>query len=53
MIYGYLKHKDELFKQILTDPVTGEDLQLLEETHELFLSANLKSYVYGEDHEFI
>ena len=53
MIYGYLKHKDELFKQILTDPVTGEDLQLLEETHELFLSANLKSYAYKEDHEFI
>lgn len=53
MVYGYLKHKDELFKQILTDPITGEELKLVEETHELFLSAKLKSFTNDEPHEFI
>ena len=53
MIYGYLKHKDEIFRNILTDPITGEDLKLEEETHELFLEANLKSFVNKEPHTFI
>lgn len=53
MVHGYLKHKDELFEQILTDPKTGEKLELLEETHELFIDGNLKSFSYPEAHKFV
>lgn len=52
MIYGYLKHKDELFEQILTLE-NGEKLDLLDEIHELFVTGKLKSEQYKEPHEFI
>lgn len=52
MIYGYQKHKDEIFKQMLTDPITEEKLELTEETHEIYLSAPLKSKIYDE-HDFV
>lgn len=53
MIHGYMKHKDDLFEKLLTDPETGEKLELLDEMHELSLTANLKSLRGKEDHEFI
>ena len=53
MVYGYLKHKDELFDEILTDPKTGEKLTLLEETHELFIDGILQSKLYDEAHKFV
>lgn len=53
MVYGYLKHKDELFEQILTDPKTGEKLELVEEMHELSLYAKLESYKFGSPHDFM
>ena len=53
MVYGYLKHKDELFEQILKDN-DGNKLELLEETHEVFLTGYLKSKFEEIDkHEFI
>lgn len=55
MVHGYLKHKDEIFKKLLTDPETGEQLQLLEETHELYLTGKLKTYNIKEIdfHDFV
>lgn len=53
MVHGYLKHKEELFEKILTDSM-GKKLELLEETHEVFLSGKLKSKFSEVDfHEFI
>ena len=43
MVYGYLLHKDEIYKEILKDPKTGETLTLLEDTHEVFITAKLDS----------
>lgn len=51
MIYGYLKHKDELFNMILFK--NGESLDLIEETHELELYSELKSFMYKEAHNFM
>lgn len=54
MVHGYLKHKDELLEMLLTDPKTGEKLSKLEETHEIYLSANLKTNLKNhEDHNFV
>lgn len=53
MVYGYLKHKDELFHKLLKDPETDEKLELEDEAHELFLEANLKSFTNEEPHKFI
>lgn len=50
MVYGYLTHKDEIFEQILVDPETGEKLELLEETHELYVTGKLKSFLEKLDH---
>lgn len=44
MVHGYMKHKDELFKQLLTDPITGEQLELVDELHETYLTGKLKSF---------
>lgn len=43
MVYGYLKHKDSIYEKILTCPKTGEKLELLEETHEIFLECDIES----------
>lgn len=54
MVHGYLKHKDELFDTILTDRKTGKKLELLEETHELYVKGKLVSKKYeGISHDFV
>ncbi len=53
MVDGYLEHKNELFDEILKDEETGGKLNLIEETHELYLTAKLKSYTYPVPHEFV
>lgn len=53
MVHGYLKHKDELFKQILTDNKTGETLTLLDELHEVYLTGKLNSSISNEPHDFV
>ena len=43
MVYGYLKHKDQIFKEILHDEETNTHVSLIEEIHELELYAKLPS----------
>lgn len=51
MVYGYLKHKDEIFEQILVDPDNpDENLVLEDETHELYVTGKLKSFLQNQDH---
>lgn len=42
MCHGYLKHKDEIFNEILTNS-DGTKLQLLDESHEVFITGKLAS----------
>lgn len=55
MVHGYLKHKDELFEEILKDPVTGEKLELLDETHELYVTGKVptKRMTEIQYHDFV
>lgn len=53
MVYGYQKHKLEIFDKMLTDPVTGEKLQLVDETHELYLTGTLPTKRFEEAHKFV
>lgn len=52
IVHGYFFHKNDILEKILKDPETGEQLELLEEIHELVLESKLKSYSY-EDHDFM
>lgn len=53
MISGYLYHKEEIFKDLLRD-YNGDELELIEELHELELTAPLRSYRNSEEpHEFL
>jgi len=45
MVHGYLKQKDRIFNQLLS--YNGEKLNLLEESHEVYLTAQL------DDNEFV
>lgn len=51
MVHGYLKHKDEIFEQILSK--NDEKLSLIEETHEVFITAQLPSKRFSLTHEFV
>lgn len=51
MIHGYLKHKNDIFDKLLT--YKGEKLTLVEESHELYVNAKLKSFLYQNDHDFV
>lgn len=53
MVHGYLKHRDSLFKQLLTDPKTNEQVNLVDEMHELFLTGKLQSFIHNLPHEFV
>lgn len=53
MVHGYMKHKDELIEKLLIDPKSGEKLELLDETHEVYLTGLLKSNIIKEDHNFV
>lgn len=54
MVHGYRKHKDELFMNLLSDPVTGEQLELVDELHETYLTGKLKSFREKElTHDFV
>lgn len=49
MVQAYLDKKEQLFAEMLTDPKTGEPMQLLDESHELYLNAKFD----GADHKFV
>lgn len=55
MVYGYLKHKDEIFEKILVDPDNPDEKLILEdETHELYVTGKLKSFLKNQDyHDFV
>lgn len=53
MVHGYLKHKDEIFEDILTDAKTGEKAELIEETHEIYINGKLKSFNHVDPHIFV
>lgn len=53
MCHGYLKHKDELFAQLLKSPITGNQLTCLEELHETYLTGILPSKIKDEPHDFV
>lgn len=53
MVHGYFKNKDKIFDEILTDSKTGEKLQLIEETHEIYLTGKLKSLSQNVPHDFV
>lgn len=53
MVHGYLKQKDSLFNEILTDPETGEKLEILDEIHELALEEVLPSKRYEGGYNFV
>lgn len=52
MTYGYLKLKDKIYDELLTD-ANGSKATIIEESHELFLEAALKSFKFDEPHKFI
>lgn len=52
MVHGYLTHKDEIFNELLTKS-DGTKLELIQETHELFIDGKLKSFVNPEPHVFV
>ena len=52
MVHGYLKHKDEIFKEILKDFDSDEQLELIDEKHEIEIFADLPSHYYATPHEF-
>lgn len=49
MVHGYLKNKDRIFNELLDNSTT----KLLEETHEIYLTAKLKSYMFEIPTEFV
>ena len=55
MVHGYLKYKDEIFDELLKDlEEPDKKLELLEEIHELEITAPLKSYSNPDNpHEFL
>lgn len=46
MVQAYLNRKDELFAEALTDPKTGDTLELLDESHELYLNGKFDNRDY-------
>lgn len=53
MVDAYLKKKDSIFDDILLDKLSGEKATLVEETHELYITANLKSNHFEDAHKFV
>lgn len=52
MVHGYLKNKEAIFTEILKDE-NGNKIKLLDETHELTLTAPLISRRTGLQHDFL
>ena len=48
MVHGYLKHKDEIFEKLLT--YNDEKLELVDESHELYVTGKLNSSLKTIDH---
>lgn len=53
MVHGFLINKEHIFDEILRHPLTGEKLTLVKESHELWITGNLKSFILKHAHEFV
>ena len=53
MCGAYFKRKDEIYKDLLKDLETNEQLNIIDEQHELELVAKLKSLRYNDFHSFM
>lgn len=54
MVHGFLVNKLHIFDEILRHPITGEKLTLVDETHELFITGKLKSFLEEvQYHDFV
>lgn len=54
MVHGFLVNKAHIFDEILRHPITGEKLELVNETHELFITGKLKSFLQEvQFHDFV
>lgn len=52
MVHGYFYHKEQIFNELLTKK-DGTKLELLQETHELFIDGKLKSFINNDPHIFV
>lgn len=52
MVHGFLHHKAQVFDELLLDE-NGEQLELVEELHELSVTGKLKSFMNTEPHDFV
>ena len=52
MVHGYRFHKNQIFDELLSNK-DGTKMQLIQETHELFINGKLKSFKYPEPHIFV
>lgn len=52
MVHGYLHHKEKIFDELLSKKDRSK-LELLEETHELFIDGKLKSFKEKASHIFV
>ena len=50
---AYFRRKGEIYKEMLTDPETGEVASLLSEEHELQLTMEFPSKLFKETHSFL
>ena len=53
MLEAYFRKKELFMKEILRDEETGEQLELLREDHEVWVTGLLPSYKYEEKHKFV
>lgn len=53
MVRAYIKKKPELYEEMLRSPKNGKKLELLEDTHEVYLTGKLPNNVGYEEHKFV
>ena len=53
MVGAYIKKKPDLYKEMLRSPKSGKYLELLEDTHEVYLTGTLPNSVGEEEHKFV
>lgn len=53
IVEAYLKIKDNIYADILKDEETGEQLEVIEELHELTLTTHIESTKFKDGHDFL
>ena len=52
MVHGYRYYKNKIFNELLLEDETDKN-EILNETHEVFITAKLKSFIFEQPHEFV